>query len=119
MSARGAEFDSILEQCSDQHRRIVLAALTSQQRPLAVDDLAETIVRSDHQESLEEVPGEALEQVQLTLHHAHLPKLEASGFVEYDRTRHLVDPTAQVDEVGATLAAIIEADPDLELPDGA
>lgn len=119
MSVRGAEFDSILEQCSDQHRRIVLVALTSQQRPLAVGDLAETIVTYDHHESLEEVPGEVFEQVQIALHHAHLPKLEAGGFVEYDQTRHLVDPTAQFDELETTLAAIIEADPDLELPDGA
>ena len=119
MSVRDAEFDSILEQCSDQHRRIVLVALTSQQRPLAVNDLAKTIVRYGHHESLREVPEEVFEQIQLALHHVHLPKLEAGGFVEYDWTRHLVDPTAQFDELGTTLAAIIEADPDLELPDGA
>lgn len=113
-----AGFDNFVELCSDQHRRIVLAILDSQQRPLTVQDLTKTILKYNHHQSPAEVSGEEHEGIQLSLHHHHIPKLEAEGFVEYDSPRHRVQPTEKLDEWSSSLSAIIEADPTLEPPIG-
>jgi len=109
-------FDTVLDLGSDQHRRIALAVLAHEQRSLTVHDLTKAIVKHNHQVPVKEMPEESLSEVQTSLHHVHLPKIEASGLVEYDRERGLVEPTEQLEQVQPQLSALIEADPVLESP---
>lgn len=109
-------FDAVLDLCGDKHRRIVLAVLAGQQRTLTIDDLAKAVVKHNHHTPLREVPGEEMVQIKSSLHHAHVPELEASGLVEYDIDRHLVEPTAQFERTEPHLSAILDADPEIETP---
>lgn len=110
------EFDDLLDLCSDRHRRIILAELTGRQRTRTIRDLAEAIVKHDHHQDGETAPEETVREIQLSLHHRHLPKLEAGGFVEYDPERRRVEPTERVVKQEAAISSIIDQDPSLEIP---
>jgi hypothetical protein len=116
MSEGSIEFDTVLDACGDQHRRIVLAVLADQQRSVTFNELTMTIVKHNHHTPLSEASDEALTQIQSSLYHLHLPKLEDIGIIEYDPKQRLVEPTAQFDQLQPHLSALIEADPELETP---
>ncbi|MFC6826274.1 DUF7344 domain-containing protein [Halopelagius fulvigenes] len=113
MSRSLSEFDTILDLCEDKHRRIVLAVLAEQQRSLTMDDLTKMVVKHDHQTPLTEISGEIVTRIKIGLRHAHIPKLEEAGLVDYDSDRQLVEPTAEFDRVEPHLSAILGADPEL------
>ena len=116
MVGTSTEFDTVLEMCQDQHRRIVLAVLATEKRSLTVNDLVTTIVRHNHHASSSEIPEDELLRIRLALHHVHIPKLEDLSLVDYDQERQLVDPTPQFESLQPQLSAIINVDPDLEAP---
>jgi len=103
--------DVVLDLCSDKHRRIVLGVLATQRRPLTLDDLTKAIVKHNHHEPLRELSGETMTQIRSEIHHRHAPRLEDAGLIEYDRERHLVEPTEQFERVETQLSDILEADP--------
>lgn len=109
-------FDTLLDLCRHQHRRIVLATFAEEKRRLTVNDLTKSVLKYNHQMPVTEVSGEVLEEVEQTLHHLHLPKLAAAGVVEYDPDRGLVEPTEQFDQLQPSLSTILDADPTLEEP---
>ena len=109
-------FDTVLDLCRDEQRRVLLAVLTEEQRSLTVTDLTKALLRNNHRTPVTEASREVLTQIQLSLHHEDLPKLEAAGVVEYDPERKHVEPTAYLEQLQPYLAAIVDADPDLEEP---
>lgn len=110
------EFETVLDLCRDQHRRIVLAVLASQQRSLTVQDLTKAIVKHNHHVALTESSAETHARIRTALHHGHLPKLESSGVVEYDPERELVHPTETFDRLQPVLSAVLDVDPGLVPP---
>nr|WP_227377773.1 transcriptional regulator [Haladaptatus halobius] len=74
------------------------------------------IVKYNHHTPLSEASDEELTQIKSSLYHVHLPKLEDTGVIEYDPKQRLVKPTAQFDQLQPHLSALIDADPDLEIP---
>lgn len=110
------EFDTVLELCRDQQRRIVLAVLANEKRAVSIPDLETMIARHNHHTPLEEVPDEETERIRVSLHHVHLPKLEDHSLVAYDRDRQVVEPTLEFDGLQPQLSAILDADPDLPAP---
>ncbi|RBI60746.1 hypothetical protein DMJ13_17485 [halophilic archaeon] len=116
MSRDSIGFDSVLGLCQHQHRRIVLALLTEEQRSLTLNDLTKTILKYNHQTAITEASEDVITEIRLSLHHVHLPKLASAGLINYNPERHLVEPTEQLDQVQPTLSPILEADPTLEAP---
>lgn len=116
MSEDSIAFDTVCDLCGDQHRRIILAVLVDEQRSLTVKDLVKAIVKHNDHVPVMEIPAGGLSELQLSLHHVHLPKIEATGLVDYDRDRGLVEPTEQFEQMHSQISAIIEADPVLESP---
>ncbi|WP_137285270.1 DUF7344 domain-containing protein [Halorussus salinisoli] len=102
------EFDTVLDVCEHKHRRIVLAALVDQQQSVPINDLTKAIVKR--------TAGQTVTEIQTALHHAHLPKLEAAGLVEYDSERQLAESTAQLNRGVPHLSAILSIDPELATP---
>nr|WP_293030462.1 hypothetical protein [Natronococcus sp.] len=109
-------FDTVLDLCRDQHRRIILAVLTEEPRSLTVNDLLEAILKYNHQSSVTEVSEEVLTDIRVSLHHTHIPKLESAGVIDYDSERQLVEPTEQLDQLQPHLSAILGTDPNLDEP---
>ena len=116
MGERTIDFDTVLDLCRDKKRRIVLAVLDDEQRSLTVNDLRNAVIKHNHHAPITETSTEVRSQIQLELYHVHIPKLEATGVIEYDEARQLVKPTPQFDELQPHLSMIIDADPALEAP---
>lgn len=116
MSEFSTTFDSVLDLCQHQHRRIVLGLLAEEQQPLTLNDLIQAILKYNHQTSITEAPEDVIAEIRLSLHHVHLPKLASEGLITDDPDRQLVEPTEQFEEVQSTVSTIIDADPTLEEP---
>jgi len=116
MSADAVAFDSVLDLCRHQHRRIVLGVLAAERRPLTRDELTEAVLAYNHGTPLREVSDGVAESVRVSLHHEHLPKLAAEGLVEYDREGEVVELTERFYRMQSMVDAILDADPELEPP---
>lgn len=116
MTETSTSYDSILDLCRDQHRRIVLATLAGEQRSLTVNDLTKTILKHNHHTPITEASADVMTEIRRSLYHVHIPKLAAEGLVDYDSEREVVELTEQFDQVHPTLSTIIGADPALETP---
>jgi len=116
MSDTSIRFDAVLDLCRDRHRRIALAALAAERRPLAVTDLAETVVECVPRSPTTEASGDEVAAVRRSLYHVHLPKLAAAGFVTFDPECELVEPAEGFDRVESVLSTTLDADPELETP---
>lgn len=116
MKEESADFDSVLDLCRDQHRRIVLAVLTAERRALTLDELTEAVLEYNHQTPMTEVSEDVMARVHLSFHHVHLPKLASEGLIDYDPEAQLVEPTERFDQVQPMLGTVLDADPALDLP---
>lgn len=116
MREESTAFDSVLNLCQDQHRRIVLAVLTAEQRSLTLNDLTQTILKYNHQTPITEASTDEITEVRLSLYHRQLPKLASEGLIDYDSERQLIEPTERLEELQPTLATILDADPTLKKP---
>lgn len=67
---------------SNERRRIVLSALAGYTAPIDLSTLAPEI--ATREEGRDPTNGDSIEHIRVTLHHTHLPKLEACGVVDYD-----------------------------------
>ena len=75
---------------ADPRNRAIVAIVSDADRPLGVRALAELLVRRDATVIDRAEYEERVEDVQLALHHNHLPKLSDAGLVEYDREANVV-----------------------------
>ncbi|MCU4926319.1 hypothetical protein OB905_10035 [Halobacteria archaeon AArc-dxtr1] len=116
MTERSIAFDTVLDLCREEVRRIILAVLAEEQRSLTVNDLRGTILTYNHQTPVIHASEEVLTEIRISLSHTHIPKLESAGVIDYDSERKLVEPTEQFDQLQPHLSAIIDTDPDLDEP---
>lgn len=65
-------------------RRTILTILTERQRPLSEHDLVAHVAACEHGKPLLEVTDEEHHEIQVSLYHCHLPKLEDLGVIERD-----------------------------------
>jgi hypothetical protein len=99
--------DTTLDVLANKYRRRVLVALL-EHNPQDDDD--RQIPDDVHLES------EDLDQLLIRMRHTHLPKLEESGFIEWDQERNIVRKGPQFEEI-QPLLELMENHAD-ELPDG-
>uniref|UniRef100_UPI00315C98A7 DUF7344 domain-containing protein n=1 Tax=Halopiger xanaduensis TaxID=387343 RepID=UPI00315C98A7 len=81
-----------------------------------MNDLTKTVVKHVSQASITEVSTDVLAQIQISLHHVHLPKMTEAGLIEYEPEKGIIEPTAKFDRVKPQLSTLIEADPAFEAP---
>jgi len=109
-------FDSVLDLCRSQHRRIVLGILVAEQRSVTLNELTEAIIKYNHQISPTEASDDVLAETRTSLHHNHLPKLASEGLITYEPDREHAEATEQLTQVQPTVSAVLDADPELEAP---
>ena len=91
--------DAILEMVRHHHRREVLRLMTGHERPMSISELAEYLDKHE------------TDQIEIELHHHHIPKLAASGILELDRSSNMVSYTAN-SRVEAVLQALEDFEED-------
>ncbi|MDZ5810664.1 hypothetical protein U4E84_04800 [Halorubrum sp. AD140] len=116
MSSTPTDFDSVLDLCQHQHRRIVLGVLAEEQRPVTLSDLTRAVLRYNHHTHPTEASEDVITKTRISLSHVHLPKLVEEGYVHYDTERQLVEPIEQSAQVQQTLSTILAADSSLDMP---
>jgi hypothetical protein len=111
--AKASTLETVLDVCGHKHRRIVLAALASQQQSISVNDLADAIIKHNHHTPPTEADDETIKRIYIGLHQVHLPKLADTGFIQYDAERKVVEPTTQVGREESYLSTILAMDSEL------
>lgn len=82
LEREGASWDELLDCLADERRRTVVAVLRARGEATPRRALAHEVVA---REEGGDPSAEAVESTLRSLHHVHLPKLEAAGVVEIDR----------------------------------
>ena len=116
MSDPRPTFDSVLDLCRNQHRRIVLGILVAEQRSVTLNELTEAILKYNHDTPPTEASDELLGETRISLHHHQLPKLASEGIITYKPDRGRVAATEQLEAVQPVVTTILDADPELEAP---
>ncbi|TYL38429.1 transcriptional regulator [Natronococcus pandeyae] len=92
-----SSLDAVLDVLTDRHRRRLLVALLEH----------DSQTRSNVQIPDDIIVGdEELERLHVQMYHVHLPKLEAAGLVEWDRTTNEVQRGPQFETVRPLLDPI-------------
>ncbi|GAA0660991.1 hypothetical protein ACFQDG_08240 [Natronoarchaeum mannanilyticum] len=91
--------EATLTSVVDPRRRAVLAALQGEQTVVDRRDLAAKVAAVENDAAPAAVEADAVDDVLLTLHHVHLPKLDDAGYLTYDTEENEIEPrTADVGE---------------------
>lgn len=101
--------DTVFDLLRNERRRYVLYYLDEQEGRVSLEELTEEIAKGEANDS--EILAEDYEEVELSLHHTHLPKSTAAEFIEYDVEKGEVyvhgSPDAEFDTV-LTIAEILD-----------
>lgn len=76
------------EVLSVKRRRLILDILENETTPIGLDTLESKL--ATRETGVDEDDEEAVERVALSLHHVHLPKMVASGILDYDTSAYQI-----------------------------
>lgn len=91
--------DAIFGLLSSRRRRFVLYFLSDADGPVGSEELARRIATWEADSDIGDISSEEVGRVTVALNHAHLPRLEADGVVEYDRENRTVEATDAVEQL--------------------
>lgn len=75
---------------SHARRRTLLLLLDSYKQAPAIADMATDIAKYESKEPIEELSGETIRRIHISLYHWHIPKLEDAGIITYNQDRNTV-----------------------------
>jgi hypothetical protein len=83
--------DGLFDVFANERRRLSLTELAARGSDLHVETLARRVAARESDVAPDAVPQAAMEEVHVSLHHVHLPKLDDADLVEYDRDARRVE----------------------------
>jgi DNA-binding transcriptional ArsR family regulator len=89
--------DTVFQILSNRRRRFVLHFLTEVDDSVGREELARRIATWEQNQDIGDVPSDEVARVTVSLDHSHLPRLEDSGIVSYDREEREVTTTAAIE----------------------
>ncbi|AUX10086.1 hypothetical protein AArcSl_2465 [Halalkaliarchaeum desulfuricum] len=95
--------DAVHQLLSNRRRRDVLQYLEDIDSTTTIGDLAVQIAAWEHDVSVTEVTSEQRKRVYISLYQTHLPKLAASGVIDYDRDRGRIALNGEAEELAVYL----------------
>jgi hypothetical protein len=90
------------------NRRRLYALLYLRERggAAALPELAAAVAAREH--GSDDVPGEVVDRVTVSLVHVHVPKLRSAGVAEYDPDSERVELTADADSIEGVLDRVFD-----------
>lgn len=85
---------TFFEVLSDPRRRHVVDVLEDRSTPVSLDDLASRLAMRERSMDGDGTANATVEDVAISLHHVHLPRLASAGIVIYDAEANVVTPIA-------------------------
>jgi DNA-binding transcriptional ArsR family regulator len=104
----GPSRDEIFTALSNGRRRRVIKYLKQNAPEARVRDIAEQLAAWENDLEVSEVTYKQRKRVYTALHQSHLPKLAASGFIEYESDRGLVSLTDESRQLELYLEVVSE-----------
>lgn len=91
--------NEIFDVLGNRRRRYILCYLLKQSNPIECSDIAEQIAAWENDLERDQVPMSQYQSVYNSLYQTHLPKLESTELVKYDRAENLVYHTNKTKEI--------------------
>lgn len=85
--------NELLDCLNDMRRRQILRLLRDRSEPIRERELAEQLVVDGGDKSIEDVAEVTIEGVRIQLRHAHLPRLDDAGLLDWAEGEETVAPT--------------------------
>lgn len=89
--------NDLFEMLSNERRRCVLYYLQQQNGPVSLSEVVDYVTAWQYDQSITELDSRQRMCVYSALHQAHLPKLDAAGFVDYDTENGTITPREEVE----------------------
>ena len=106
----GPSRDEIFTALSNARRRRVIKYLKQNTTEARVRDIAEQLAAWENDLEISEVSYKQRKRVYTALHQSHLPKLAASGFIDYESDRGIVSLTEESRKLDVYLEVVSEND---------
>lgn len=91
--------DELFELLSNRRRRHILHTLMRKEETVDIGDLSQQIAAWEDGLEYEEVSSTDRKRVYTALQQSHLPKMDKTGVIEFDRDRGVVEPTPTLENV--------------------
>jgi predicted transcriptional regulator len=104
----GPTRDEVFTALSNARRRNVIKYLKENGPDARVRDIAEQLAAWENDVGINEVTYKQRKRVYTALHQSHLPKLAASGFIDYESDRGLVSLTEESRQLEVYLEVVSE-----------
>jgi DNA-binding transcriptional ArsR family regulator len=82
LAAERDEASELYGVLADERRRVLLSVLDQSDTPLTESELARLVASHESENTSDDVTSTAGEEIQISLHHVHLPELESHGLIE-------------------------------------
>jgi hypothetical protein len=104
----GPSRDEVFTALSNRRRRNVITYLKEAGDDARVRDIAEHLAAWENDLEIPEVTYKQRKRVYTALHQSHLPKLAASGFIDYESDRGIVSLTEESRQLDVYLEVVSE-----------
>ncbi|WP_324756460.1 DUF7344 domain-containing protein [Haloarcula sp. GH36] len=98
--------DEIFEMLSNRRRRFVIRYLKNEEQVGTLSDLAEQVAAWENDSSIREISSSERKTVYSSLQQFHLPKMDETGIVEFDRRAGVVELTDTAAELDIYLEIV-------------
>ncbi|WP_226042965.1 hypothetical protein [Natrinema sp. DC36] len=102
--------EKVLDLLHNTRRRYTLYYLKEQSEAVHVDDVAKAVAEMEVDPATTEVSDKKIEQIELSLYHNHLQKVDSTEFISYnadEETIQLTDSPTKFDSI-LTVAKVLE-----------
>lgn len=86
------DLETIFAALADGRRRLALSHL-QKHHTVPLPDLAELIAEHEQRADVQDIPGEQVKDVYMSLYHKHVPVLEEANLAHYEQEQDLVRRT--------------------------
>lgn len=104
--------EDVFEALSNERRRCALYYLQQQEGPVELGEVVDYVAAWQYDQPVSQLDSQDRMCVYSALHQAHLPKLDETGFIEYDRQQGTVRPREEAEYAQLYL----EYDPGNDIP---
>lgn len=91
--------DELFHTLQNERRRLVIRYLLDHAGPVDVPSLVDQVGAWEQDTTVEGLPEEQRQRIYVDVYQSQLPKLDEQGFVDYDQSRGVVEPTPALQAV--------------------
>lgn len=89
--------DDIFHILQTNRRRDAISYLLDREGPVKMSDIAEHVSAKEHETTVAELTSTQRQRVYIPLYQSHLPKLDETGVIDYNKPRGIVRPTERIE----------------------